>query len=337
MPARTENWFFLAILAVAAVFAWFIFQPYIGALVLAGTLAFIFRPIYRGTLRFIRSESVSALVVLLIVILIVFLPLVLFGVRIVGEATNLYGSLAANNGLDMGTTVTHFLRTLFPSIQVPDISLNFSDVARQALAWFVQNLGSVFSGIAQLFFTLLVSSIGLFYFLKDGDRFKEWLLEHIPLAKEYAEQIVSELETVVRSVIEGMLVVAIIQGIIVGVGFWIFGIPNPAFWGALTVIVTLVPIVGTWLVAIPGMIYLLVTGQAPLAIGLFIWCGVLVNLAYNLITPQFASRKADIHPYIILLSVLGGIGLFGPIGFLMGPFIVALLFSLLRIYPRVAP
>jgi predicted PurR-regulated permease PerM len=338
---RSENWFFLALLAITAIFAWFIFQPYAGALVLGGTLAFIFKPVYRGLVRSIHSEGLSALLIILIVILIIFLPLVLFGVQIVGEATNLYASLAANSGAGgvgsgFGASITNFLRATFPSLRIPSIALNFSDIARQALAWFLQNLGSLFSGLTQLFFTLLISSIGLFYFLKDGDQLKTWLLAHIPLAREYAEQVVGELEAVVRSVIEGMLVVAIIQGIIVGVGFWIFGVPNPAFWGALTVIVTLVPIVGTWLVAIPGVVYLAMTGQTALAIGLLIWSAILVNLAYNLITPQFVRRKSDIHPYIILLSVLGGISFFGPIGFLMGPFVVALLFSLLRIYPKVS-
>jgi predicted PurR-regulated permease PerM len=342
-PGRTENWFFLALLAIAAVLSWFVFQPYAGALVLAGTLAFLFKPVYRGVFRIVRNESVSALFVILIVILIVFLPLIYFGIQIIGEASGLYGSLTAgtltgSTGITasggLGVAVTSFLRAAFPNIQVSDITLNFNDVARQALGWFLQNLGLVFSGIAQSFFAVLVSLIGLFYFLRDGEQLKEWVLVHAPLARDYSEQVFGEMETVVRSVIEGMLVVAVIQGIIVGAGFFIFHVPNPAFWGALTVIVTLVPIVGTWLVAIPGVLYLFLTGQTVLAIGLLVWSGVLVNLAYNLITPQFVRRKADIHPYIILLSILGGIGFFGPIGFLMGPFIVALLFSLLRIYPK---
>ncbi|MDE2019064.1 MAG: AI-2E family transporter [Patescibacteria group bacterium] len=336
MPsARVEYWFFFILLALAALYSWFVFQPYAGALVLGGALAFLFRPLYRKFASISGNATLSAALVVVIVIAVIFLPLALFGVRIVGEATNLYSSLTGSSSGSQ-SALAKVLSTVFPNLQGSTASATLDNAARQVLSWFIQNLGSLFSGLAQLFFTALVSLIGLFYFLKEGDALRAWVMDHTPLSRQNTEQVLGEIELVIKSVFEGTLVVAVIQGVVLGIGFFIFGIPNPAFWGALAVIVTLVPIVGTWLVAIPGVVYLFVIGQTAPAIGLLIWSIILINLIYNLITPQFVRRRAAIHPFIILLAVLGGISFFGPIGFLAGPLVVALLISLLKIYPEMA-
>jgi predicted PurR-regulated permease PerM len=160
-------------------------------------------------------------------------------------------------------------------------------------------------------------------------------MEFIPFEPTDTEQIIHETETVMSSVVVGTLAMAAIQGIVVGVGFLLFGIPNPAFWGALTMLATLIPIVGTWLVVVPAIGYLFFTGHQALALGFAIWSVVLVNLVFNVLSPQIMHRGSNIHPFIILLAVIGGISAFGPIGFLIGPFVVALLFALLRVYPKI--
>jgi predicted PurR-regulated permease PerM len=329
---RSETWFFVALLSIAIFLAWLILAPYVSALVLAGTLAFLFRPLYQKLLRVFRNKSITALSIVIIVTLIIFLPLGFLVVRIFGEATALYASLASRGGFDFGTALTNFLHTHFRTFDIPDITLNFNDYVRQGLTWLIQNLGSFFSGVTQIFFTAFLSLLGLFYCLKDGDRLKKWIFETIPLAPKYTEGIVREIESVGSSVIKGTLMVAVIQGVVMGVGFLLFKIPSPTFWGAVVAPASIIPIVGTWLVAAPAIAYLFLTGQTALGIGLLVWSLILINLVYNVLSPQLMHRGVDIHPYLILLSVLGGIGFFGPIGFLMGPLVMALLFSLLRMY-----
>lgn len=333
-PRRLETGFFIVLLVLALFLTWMVFQPYLSVLILAGTLAFLFYPIYEKLIKIFHFQSLAAVVVVFIVTVIVFVPLSLFGVRIFAETTALYTSLTSNGGFDLGATVTHFISTNFPGFQSVDIASNVNDAVRQGLTWLIQNLGFFFSGLAQALFVAFLSLFGLFYFLRDGDRLKEWLLKIIPLTPKYTEGIIHEMEAVLGSVVKGTLLMAVIQGVVAGIGFLIFGIPDPAFWGALTVLTTLVPIVGTWLVVVPAIGYLFFTGSTTLAICLAIWSVILVNLIYNLIAPQLMHRGVKIHPFVILLSVLGGIGVFGPIGFLVGPLVVALLFSLLNIYPK---
>ena len=332
---RSETWFLVALLVIVIFISWLIVAPYVGVLVLAGTLAFLFQPVYKNLLRAFRYESLTALITVTIAALIVFVPLGFFGVRIFGEATALYASLASHGGFDFGTALANFMRAHFRTLSMPSFAaFNFNNYAQQGLTWIIQNFGSFFSGIAQIFFTAFLSLFGLFYFLKDGERLKKWVVETIPLERKYSEEIMLEMASAGSSVIKGTLLVAIIQGIVLGIGLFFFHIPDPTFWGALAIPISIIPVVGTWLIAVPAVVYLFLTGQSVLGAGLAVWSVIFINLIYNLLTPQFMRHGMKIHPYLILLSVLGGIGLFGPIGFLVGPLVIALLFSLLNIYPR---
>jgi len=137
----------------------------------------------------------------------------------------------------------------------------------------------------------------------------------------------------VNSVVKGSLIVGVVQGVLTGVGFALFGVPNPALWATIAAIASLIPTIGTGLVLIPGISYLFLVGASSNAIGLIIWGVFAVGLVDNFLGPKLIERGVKIHPFLILLSVLGGIGLFGPIGFLAGPLILSWLFALLDMYP----
>jgi len=331
---RTETWFFAALVAVALFLTWLILAPYVGALIIAGTLAFLFQPLYQKLVRVVRYHAIAAACVVIIVALIVFVPLGFFGASVLGDATALYSSLTSHGSFNFEATTASFLGSHFKNLDTSGIVSAVNDYAQQGLTWLIQHLGSFFSGIAQLFFMAFVSLLGLFYFLKDGAALKKWLVEVVPLAPEYSEDIVREAEAVGSAVIKGTLVVAIVQGVVMGLGFFLFRIPDPTFWGTLVALASIIPIVGTWIVVVPAIAYLFFAGQGALGVGLAIWSIVLVNLIYNVLSPQLMHRGANIHPYLILLSVLGGLALFGPIGFLAGPLAIAFLLSLLKIYPK---
>jgi predicted PurR-regulated permease PerM len=325
--------FFAALLIIALLFSWLIVAPFVGALVLAGVLAFLFRSVYRYLLRVLRFPFAAAACTVIAAIVIVFLPLAFFGMRIFGEATGLYASLSSTGGFDLGGAVNNFFQTHFSGSRLPYVVVDFNTLVRQGLAWFLQNIQPVFSGVAQALFTAFLSILGFFYFLKDGEKLKKWVLDLIPLELKYVNRIMREMGVVASSVVQGSLVVALIQGIAAGVGFILFHIPNPAFWASLVVLFSLIPFIGILIVAVPAVAYLLIVGQTASGIGLAIWSIITVNLIYNILGPHLMGRGNHIHPFVILLSVLGGIALFGPIGFLMGPLIVSFLFSLLKIYP----
>ena len=150
------------------------------------------------------------------------------------------------------------------------------------------------------------------------------------------ETIFNKLALAINSVVRGNLAVAIIQGILTAVGFTIFGVPNAVLWGSVAAITALIPGIGTALVIFPAIIFLFISGEALSAFGLLLWGVMAVGLIDNFLGPKLASRGMRLHPFLILLSIFGGIGFFGPIGFLLGPIILSLLFALLEIYSLIS-
>jgi len=174
----------------------------------------------------------------------------------------------------------------------------------------------------------------LFYLLKDGKHWKRSIISITPLSEEHLTEIFSKLESAVNRILKGSFLIAIIQGLLVSVGFSIFGVPNPALWGVVAGIASFVPTFGTSIVSVPAMLYLFFNGFQAQALGLLVWSVVVIGLVDNALSPYFISKDTDISSLFILLSILGGIALMGPIGLLIGPLVVSLLYSLVSIYRK---
>ena len=329
---RLQYIFFICITILSLVLFFVVIRPYVSVLVLSGSLALVFHPLYEYLKRTFKNGGVAAITTVIGVIVIVFVPLTLLTIRVSNELPQLYATLSSTGGFDFITAINSTLLHNFPRLHLPPF--NISAIASEGVSWVSQNVGLVFASIGQILFGAFLSLVGLFYFLKDGDTLKRWLSEVIPLAPNYEKEIYSEIRTILAGVIRGTIVTAIIQGVVVGFGFLVFGIPDPAVWGILVAVFSPIPIIGTWLIVVPAIVFLLLTNATGGAIGLAIWCVIFVNLIYNFITPELMHRGNEIHPFVILISILGGIALFGPIGFLAGPLVAALASSLLTIYPR---
>ena len=178
----------------------------------------------------------------------------------------------------------------------------------------------------------VVAIIALFYFVKDGRSFLSEIVKLSPLKDSEDVMIVRKLDRVTHSLIRGTLVIAVLQGLLVGLGFLVFGVPNPVLWGSLAAIGALIPTVGTGIVTAPAIVFLAFSGHLAEAVGLFAWAMLVVGLVDNIIGPKLIGSAAKIHPLFVLLSVLGGISLFGIAGFLLGPLIFGFLMALAEIY-----
>jgi predicted PurR-regulated permease PerM len=138
--------------------------------------------------------------------------------------------------------------------------------------------------------------------------------------------------SVARATLKGSLLIALIQGALTGLAFWISGVPGPAFWGTITVVSSLIPVVGAALVWAPMVLYLLVTGHAMAALWLFLWCAVGVAAIDNFLRPILVGRDTRMSDLLILLSTLGGLILFGAVGFIVGPIVAALFVTVWDLY-----
>ncbi len=332
---KPEFYFLLVALIGTSVLVFFVFQPFLYALVLAVVFAVVFSPVHEKIIRYLRvSGGLSAILTMLVVVAFIFAPLMFIGVQVVGEARDMYSFLTEKVGTGgfSGALNNLFadLQVMFPAIE--GFSINAEQYAKQGLSWVIQNLGSFFADIAKIMMSLFVFLFALYYLLKDGEKIKKFIIVLSPLHDSNDEAIFKKLEVAANSIVKGNLLIAVSQGALAGIGLWIFGVPNAALLGSLTVITAFIPGIGTAIVLAPAVGFLFLTEETVSGFGLLVWGIVAVGMIDNFLGPKLIGRGMQIHPLIVLLSVLGGIAFFGPVGLLIGPLTVSFLFALLEIH-----
>lgn len=344
MDPRISSYFFFILLLVTVVAAVMIFLPFLTPILLAAVAAVIAYPVYRVISRILGQgsmrDSFAAFITVILILIVVLVPLFFLVGSMYAEVQTLYGTLIDEGGRSdtigslnyISAELSHLMFDIFPAYTFD--TLNVTEYAKKVLEWMFVNLDTIFGSMAIVIGYVFVFLLSVFYFLRDGESFKNKFISWSPLLDVHDEYITTTLRRAIWSVIAGTLTVSIIQGTLTGLGFWIFGIPAPALWGSAAAIASLIPGFGTSMVIIPGAIYLIVTGNYMYAIGLTVWGVFAVGLIDNFLGPHLINKGVNAHPFLILVSVLGGIATFGPVGFILGPLILALLFALLDIYRK---
>lgn len=332
---KSELYFLLILLSGAIVLTFFILKPFLYALILAMVFVTVLEPVHKKARAITRDRNgLAALLATAFALVVIVVPLVFVGIQISQEARQLYSSLLENGGAtDFSRGVGDAIQSLTKFFPVPiEISIDVNQYAKQGLSWLLQHLGPIFANVAKAMVGIFIFLVALYYLFKDGHKLKSAVVALSPLQDIHDETIFNKLSLSVNSIVRGSLVVALVQGILTAIGFIIFGIPNAALWGSVTAIAALIPGIGTALVLLPAILYLFFGGKTLFAVGLLLWGATAVGLVDNFLGPKLVGRGTRLHPFLVLLSILGGISLFGPLGFLLGPLVLSLLFVFLEIY-----
>lgn len=329
MNTKYQLIFFTTALVLMLVLSILIFWPFLIVLAISGMFAVILYPVYERLLNVCKSETLSSGITVLLLIVLVGLPVTFLGNQIISEAQGMYTKLTT----DSVVSVDFVTQTVEKFVQKysPDFKLNVREYLTGLSSFIVDKLGGIFSGTLDLVVKGLLALIALFYFLRDGAYFKEKLLILSPLSDDKDKVLINSIKSAIHSVLFGSLVVALVQGLLTGIGFVLFGVPNFALWGSIAAVAALVPGVGTALVWVPAVIYLYFYGASGIWIAQLLWSVLLVGLIDNFLSPFILNKGINIHPLLILFSILGGLQFFGPEGFLIGPLVLSILFALLRI------
>lgn len=335
MTNKSQLHFLFTALLGVGVLTFFVFKPFLVALVLAVVSAVVFYPVYKRIYRRMpKWPSSAALLTLLGVVMFIFVPAVFLGMQIFQEAGQFYAHLSAGGGKDgiLGAIdiALRKIQNLFPITQ--GFVIDVDQYMKQGLEWFLQNLGLVFSNLSKILLSFFVFMIAFYYLLKDGSKIKEFVLTLSPLGDDDDLEILRKLEAATNGVVKGRLLISLVQGALTTLGFLIFGVPNPVLWGSVAAIASLVPGVGTMIVFAPATIFLFLTEGLLPGLGIFAWGVIMVGLADNVLGPTLLGRGTKLHPLLVLLSVLGGLIFFGPIGIFLGPLVVSLLLALLDLH-----
>jgi predicted PurR-regulated permease PerM len=339
MTDRRELGGWLAILVVtglALYLCWQLLEPFRDVLLWAALLAVAFRPLQNYLVAKTARPALSALLSCAIVAVVLVLPMAFVIVMVVGElaslATTLPGEVVAYFDPEK-PWVHHFHDWLEPSISL-DALRSREFYVQQLIAmratlsdWTLGLLSNLLEALVKFVLVLFT----LFYLFLDGPDLVESLRQRLPLDGEQSTAILRRTREVIDASLYGVLAIAVIQGVLGGLSFWVLGVPSPALWGMVMTITALIPLVGTAIVWVPVVIYLLMVGDWSKGIGLAVWGGLVIAQVDNLLRPKLVGRRAGLHPLVIFFSVLGGLKVFGFLGLFVGPVVVAITLALLDV------
>ncbi len=332
---KPQFYFLLFLIFGTLILSFFVLRPFISVFILAVVFTVIFQPIYKKALKYsFNHEGLAALATVIMVAVIILTPLIFLGESIFQESRQLYISLMENGGKDNFINIFSGLLENFRNyLHLPQtFSINIGQYMKEGLSWILQNLGALFSNFAGILASCFIFLISFYYLLKDGSKLEKAVINYSPLADADDKMILSKLELAISSVVKGYFTIAFIQGFLTFAGFTIFGVPNAVLWGTVAAIASLIPSVGTSLIFIPAIIVMFIKGNVFSSAGLLLWGMFAVGMVDNFLGPKLIGRGMKLHPLLILFSVFGGLIFFGPIGFILGPIILSLLFALAHIY-----
>lgn len=314
-----------------AVMTFLVFRPFLHILVLAAVLSVLFHPLYERIVKFFRGSR-SLVAGLLTIIAFVFLvaPILFFGFQVFGQAQDFF-SLSRVGQSQYIHVLQQNVDTLFGYV-VPGSSFSISDLIGSMLAFVSQNLGGLLSETTFIFAQAFLLLFIFFFFLRDGEKMLNSFVSLSPFGKEQNKQITNSVYRTITSVVRGTISVGIIRAGLLVAAFYFLGIPNALLWGSIGGIIAAVPGVGTLLVVIPAFLYLVLYGNVVSAIMMGLFGIFLLFFVDNLLSAYFFGKGLDVPPLFVLLSILGGIILFGPLGFIFGPIILSLFVSAIDMY-----
>lgn len=329
-----EKWFFLLVTALVLFLFWQILEPFILVIILATIVTVILSPIDKRLKILLKRPRPSAAILSIAVFFLVFIPILTILFLMVTQASDLVRAAASDTSwlIELKTSATPIIQALPAPVQDEIAAIELSVIGKSVATWAFQNIGNVFSSSTQLILNTFIFFLCLYYLLVNREHLYNETLALSPLDNETDKMLLKRIVNTIRGVVFGVLLVAIIQGIVAGIGMTIFGVPGSLIWGALTAVAGLVPILGTAIVLIPAILYLFFTGSTLAALGLLIWSVIFVSTIDNLIGPYLIGGRAHLHSFLVLIAVLGGLAAFGSVGAIAGPTILAALLGLIELY-----
>jgi predicted PurR-regulated permease PerM len=327
----------MAATAIALYLCWLMLKPFVVVLEWATVLVIVFYPVHRRLAKKIRRPGLSSLLSCLLVIVVVLLPL-----------TFLIATLAS----ELAGTAQNFPQQVVPFLdsQSPRTArflawlqqhVNFSaEESQQFLIEQARNtmkslldrsvgfVGNILSTIIKAFFVVFT----MYYLFRDGDKIVKILPDVMPLKRSQSEAILARTGQVISASVYGVVTIAMIQGLLGGLAFWILGVPSPTLWAVILAFVCMIPIAGSFFVWIPVALYLGLTGHWTKALLMVLWGALVISTIDNFLRPKLMRQYTKLHELLVFFSVLGGMRVFGLLGIVMGPVVLALTLGLLNTF-----
>ncbi|MDZ4724093.1 MAG: AI-2E family transporter [candidate division Zixibacteria bacterium] len=337
--------FFAGLFILLCIVCFYLFYklivPFFVPIAWAIILAITFHPLFRWFSARMKSPDLAATAVCVVVLLLILGPVSYLFIALVNEA---YGIVRhVDNAYKSGELQRYFTYDppWFSSIKIKlspymDVSnINLAGLVRDAIekvtglvvgksTWIATNVTK-----SLLYFFIIMFS--LFYFLRDGNRWVDKLKRITPLTNSQIDATYTQLREIIEATMYSGVAIALLQGLLGGIIFWIFGLQSPIFWGAVMAFLSLIPFIGGFLVYIPGGLILIFDGSPGKGILVIALGIILVSQADNFLRPYLLAGRTALHPLLLFFTLMGGVLMFGLLGVVIGPVIAAVFFTLVRI------
>lgn len=338
---RQVRWWVLLFVTIVCLYlCWLIIQPFVGVLAWATVLVIVFYPIHRRLVQRTNRPALSALLSCVLVVLTILVPVSLVTVAVLNELSG-----AAQN---LQSSIVYFLD---PNSPVTGRALrwisNYVDIERLRSGQYVTDqlkgvsgqiagrtlgiIGGVVGAIVQMFFVVFT----MYYLFRDGDKIFDAVRDALPVERKQAVSIMERARDVIGASVYGVLAIAVIQGTLGGLAFWVLGVPSALVWGVVMVFLSMIPMLGAFLVWVPAALFLAATGHYVKAILLVLWGTLVIGTIDNFLRPKLVGSRTKLHELLIFFAVLGGLQVFGVLGIVMGPVVLAITMTLIEIFRAV--
>jgi len=325
LPESYKKYFMVILFIVLVYLSYLLLKPFLLGILTSAVLVYLLYPIYRLLNKVIKNKNACSLLMLLLVLVVIFLPSFYIIKILVSESGALLGNIGSID-FSFGGYVN---------------SDTIQDISSKVIVFIYEKISLFLLSIPSILLNIIIMLFVMFFLFKHGNKMHVFLIKFIPVKKSLRDRLIKRFEEVSYALVYGIIFIALLEGILATFGFYFFNylgltsIKFPFFWGFIIFILSLLPVLGPPLVWVPLAIYLYSTGNIIAAIILVVYFGVLFSLILDTIVKnKIIGNRAKIHPVLILLGVLGGLGLFGFVGIVIGPVILASLLVLLEFYFR---
>lgn len=318
-----------AILILFCVVAFLVFRPIILPVIAGLIVAYIFFPLYTKLHTHLKSSNVSAFIVLIIVVLILVIPIWFLAPILIQQVFEIFR-------FSQTFEIDKLIQTLFPTSSsqfVVQMTTTFDTFVSKTTSAILNNLVDIFLSLPKFLLNLFIVGFVCFFSLRDYTSLREFIEGISPFGKAHENIVIGQFKRITDAIIYGQVIIGILQGVLAGLGLILLGVPNSLVLTVVAIILSIIPFIGPAFIWIPAAIYLYLAHTSTTVLVLFLAYNlIIVSNSDNLVRAYIVSKKAELSPAIILVGMIGGLFIFGLLGLILGPLILAYFYILLKSY-----
>lgn len=326
-----KNLSIIVVFGILILVSFIIIRPIFTAIITGLILSYIFYPVYKKIYKVVKEKNISAIIIILLVLFLILIPLWFLLPIIVKQVFNVYLSIQKIN---FYSYLLKIVPSLAESQLPPEIISSVNTFMTGILSKIISSISSIFLDMPSLLLKVAVMIFIFFFGMRDGEIFFNYVRTLSPFSKAMDEELAEKFEGVTKSVIYGQIIVGIIQGLLAGVGLFVFKVPQALLLSVIVIFLSMIPLLGAWLVWLPASIYLIFSGDTFNGIGLLLYGALFVSWIDNVIRSYIVARRIKISSAIILAGMIGGLMVFGILGLIIGPLILSYLLLFLDAYRK---